>query len=106
MNTPLVRARELVLAYDNQVAVTSSDFEIPDRSVTAVIGPNGSGKSTLLHAIAGLLPAAGGFLEVFGTTPARARRRTTYVMQTVTVAPGTPITVREVERKLSAKKHS
>ncbi|MGM0386488.1 MAG: metal ABC transporter ATP-binding protein [Actinomycetota bacterium] len=96
MSTSIVSARNLVLAYDGTVAVAESSFELPPRSVTAIIGPNGSGKSTLLHAIAGLLGVADGSLEVLGDTPAEAWRQTTYVMQSVAVAPGTPITVREV----------
>lgn len=96
MSTPLVSARNLSLSYGGVTAVAESSFELPRQSVTAIIGPNGSGKSTLLHAIAGLLDAAGGALEVLGKPPGEAWRRTTYVMQTVAVAPGTPITVREV----------
>ncbi len=96
MSSPLVTARDLVLAHGSHVAISASSFELPTQSVTAIIGPNGSGKSTLLHAIAGLLDVGGGSLEVLGASPAQAWRRVTYVMQTVAVAPGTPITVREV----------
>jgi len=96
VSTPLVEAEDLVLGYAETVAVGPSSFTLPRASVTAVIGPNGSGKSTLLHALAGILPLRGGTLRVLGLTPAAARPHTTYVMQTVTVAPGTPITVREV----------
>lgn len=96
MRTPLVEAVDLVLGYDGRVAVEASSFSLPSQSVTAIIGPNGSGKSTLLHAIAGILPVRGGTLSVMGTDPASARADTTYVMQTVAVTPGTPITVREV----------
>jgi NitT/TauT family transport system ATP-binding protein len=42
------------------------DLEIERRSVVALVGPNGCGKSTLLRVIAGLLPAAGGVVEVEG----------------------------------------
>nr|NLD41267.1 metal ABC transporter ATP-binding protein [Actinomycetales bacterium] len=96
MSTPFVEARGLVLSYDNKTAVTDSSFVLPERGVTAIIGPNGSGKSTLLHAIAGTLPPASGELRVYGAPPSEAWRKCAYVMQTVTVPPGTPITVREV----------
>lgn len=96
MTAPLVQARGLVLGYGDQVAVRASDFTLPRESVTAIIGPNGSGKSTLLHAIAGILPVQGGSLEVLGGPAQEAWGQATYVMQTVAVAPGTPITVREV----------
>jgi NitT/TauT family transport system ATP-binding protein len=42
------------------------DLEVGRRSVIALVGPNGCGKSTLLRVIAGLLPAAGGTVEVEG----------------------------------------
>jgi ABC-type nitrate/sulfonate/bicarbonate transport system ATPase subunit len=42
------------------------DLEVARRSVIALVGPNGCGKSTLLRVIAGLLPAAGGSVEVEG----------------------------------------
>ena len=42
------------------------DLEVERRSVIALVGPNGCGKSTLLRVIAGLLPSAGGIVEVEG----------------------------------------
>ena len=49
------------------------DLEVERRSVIALVGPNGCGKSTLLRVIAGLLPAAGGAVEVEGRPVERAR---------------------------------
>lgn len=92
----LVAARDLELRYGSFVAVARSSFEIPAVGVISVIGPNGSGKSTLLSALAGLVPAASGSLEVLGTTPELARRRLSYVMQATPVPRVTPITVQEV----------
>ncbi len=54
--------------------------------------PQRLGQIDLLHAIAGTLPPRSGSLSLGGGT----RNRVSYVMQTVNVAPGTPITVREV----------
>lgn len=42
------------------------DLDVGRRSVVALVGPNGCGKSTLLRVVAGLLPAAGGTVEVEG----------------------------------------
>jgi NitT/TauT family transport system ATP-binding protein len=42
------------------------DLAVERGSVVALVGPNGCGKSTLLRVIAGLLPAAGGVVEVDG----------------------------------------
>jgi branched-chain amino acid transport system ATP-binding protein len=36
--------------------------------ITALLGPNGAGKSSLVHALAGLLPAAGGRIESDGAS--------------------------------------
>ncbi|MFO7778380.1 MAG: zinc ABC transporter ATP-binding protein AztA [Nitriliruptoraceae bacterium] len=88
-----VVGRDLVLAWDNQVALRASDFEIPVGSLTALIGPNGSGKSTLLHAIAGLLEPVSGRLSI--TIRSRRHRAIAYVLQSTTVNDTMPVTVRE-----------
>ncbi|MBH0052669.1 MULTISPECIES: metal ABC transporter ATP-binding protein [unclassified Salinibacterium] len=93
--TCAARASDLVLAYGSYTALAASSFEIPAGKVTAVIGPNGSGKSTVLHALAGLIKPKQGDIEVLGDTPLAARRRVSYVLQTVAMPTGTPITVRE-----------
>lgn len=93
---PLVEASGLVLSYGSTIAMAESSFTLPQGGVTAIIGPNGSGKSTLLHAIAGILPPSGGRLAVFGGPTSESWQRCAYVMQTVQLTPGTPLTVREV----------
>lgn len=42
------------------------DLSLSRGTVVALVGPNGCGKSTLLRVVAGLLPAAGGVVEVDG----------------------------------------
>lgn len=81
---------------DGKIVMDTSDFAIPEASITAVIGPNGSGKSTLLHAITGLLPVVAGELSVAGQSPEKARSRVAYVLQHMNVHQGIPMTVREV----------
>lgn len=90
-----VEGHDVVLRYDGHTAIERSSFDVPAGRITAVIGPNGSGKSTLLHAIAGLLAPAEGTLRTFGSPPAQARRRVSYVLQSMVVPPTTPMTVRE-----------
>lgn len=94
-DVPVARARDLVLRYGEHTAMRASSFSIPAGAVTAVIGPNGSGKSTVLNAIAGLVEPSAGSLEVLGRSPLEARSRVSYVLQSVTVPVGTPLTVAE-----------
>jgi manganese transport system ATP-binding protein len=91
----VAQAQGLTVGY-NEPAIVDATFQIPAGAVTAVIGPNGSGKSTLLHALTGLLAPRSGDLTVLGTSPDRARKRMAYVLQSISVPPGTPLTVREV----------
>lgn len=92
--SPLLEAHDLTLAYGPNVAVAASGCTIPGRGVTAIIGPNGSGKSTLLHGLAGLIAPATGTLRVMGRNP-QEHGRLSYVLQSVNVPRGIPITVRE-----------
>ena len=58
-----------------------ANFAVPAGGIVAVIGPNGSGKTTLLQMVLGLIPAAGGRLEVFGRRPGQANDGIGYVPQ-------------------------
>lgn len=87
--------RDVVLRYDGHTAIEESSFTVPAGRITAVIGPNGSGKSTLLNAIAGLLAPSAGAVRTLGSTPVGARRRLSYVLQSMVVPATTPMTVRE-----------
>lgn len=92
----LAEARGLELRRGTHLAVAASDLTLPAGRLVAVIGPNGSGKSTLLHALAGTLAPSAGTLTVRGESPERHARRTAFVMQTVEVPRGVPLTVRDV----------
>lgn len=47
----LLRIEKLRKAFDDLVVLDEISFEVPDKTVTALIGASGSGKSTLLSAI-------------------------------------------------------
>ncbi len=61
-----LQARNLRLAYGDNVVVDGLDLDVLDGTVSAVIGPNGCGKSTLLRALARLLPAKHGHVLLDG----------------------------------------
>ncbi|MDR3227905.1 MAG: molybdenum ABC transporter ATP-binding protein [Puniceicoccales bacterium] len=69
MSTPSTTSAEPIVA---QLRVARPDFSLdialtfPGRGVTALFGQSGSGKTTFLRVLAGLEPAASGFLSVNG----------------------------------------
>jgi energy-coupling factor transport system ATP-binding protein len=80
-------ARNLTVAYGNQVAVREVSFAQRSGQITALMGRNGSGKSTLLWALQGGVKRRSGVVDVGGSDPAtlpahRARRLVGLVPQT------------------------
>ncbi len=66
-----IAIRDLAVAFrtpagERHPALEGVHLSIPGGGVVALIGPNGCGKSTLLRAIAGLLPAERGAVELDG----------------------------------------
>ncbi|MBA2783134.1 MAG: ATP-binding cassette domain-containing protein, partial [Rubrobacteraceae bacterium] len=47
-------ARGIIKAFGGLVAVSSVDFDIPERSIVSLIGPNGAGKTTFFNMVSGL----------------------------------------------------
>lgn len=45
---------------------TSLDVDLPAGELTVIVGPNGCGKSTLLRALARMVPARSGVVELDG----------------------------------------
>lgn len=80
--TPAVRAtgvgKTFVTKTGEVAALTGVDLAVAEGEFVSLIGPSGCGKSTLLRLIADLDTASAGGLEVFGKTPARARRDQDY----------------------------
>jgi zinc transport system ATP-binding protein len=77
----VIQASGLCFSYGSQCVLENATFEIAQRDFVSIVGPNGGGKTTLLKLFLGLLDASAGTLEVFGTTPIRARRRVGYMAQ-------------------------
>ncbi|WP_313811576.1 ABC transporter ATP-binding protein [Glutamicibacter sp.] len=66
----VLEAKDLVLEYDMRGtkfrAVEGVSFDVAKGEVIGIVGESGSGKSTIAKAVIGLLPVAGGSLEVKG----------------------------------------
>ncbi|THV26161.1 urea ABC transporter ATP-binding subunit UrtE [Glycomyces paridis] len=73
----MLRLRDLACGYGRTPVVHGIDLHIGPDEVVAVMGHNGAGKTTLLRAVAGLLPAMRGTVELDGTDMTRrpANRR-------------------------------
>jgi iron complex transport system ATP-binding protein len=61
-----VRTERLTVAYHGRPAISNIDLRIEAGERVALVGPNGAGKSTLLRAIAGLVDATAGTVEIGG----------------------------------------
>ena len=64
-----VSIHDLVVRYENHVALDGASVNVAYGEALGIVGPNGSGKSTLLKTIAGLLAPASGTVLVLGKTP-------------------------------------
>lgn len=59
MDDHLVHAHSVSVTLNGRSILQDVSFNIPRKSVTAIIGPNGSGKTTLVKAMLGLIPFEG-----------------------------------------------
>jgi branched-chain amino acid transport system ATP-binding protein len=58
----ILESRGITKIFGGLVAVSSVDFDIPERSIVSLIGPNGAGKTTFFNMVSGLYrPTAGSF---------------------------------------------
>ena len=68
-----VHLRDVAVGYDGRLALEHISLTVSPGAQIAVVGPNGAGKSTLFKAIAGLLPARSGRIELECRAPGRLR---------------------------------
>jgi branched-chain amino acid transport system ATP-binding protein len=66
MSEHLLRVSGLHAGYGAGDILKGIDLALPREEIVTIIGPNGSGKSTLAKALAGLLPARAGTIELDG----------------------------------------
>jgi manganese/iron transport system ATP-binding protein len=96
---PGISVREVTVTYRNgHTALRRATFEIPPRTIAALVGVNGSGKSTLLKSIMGFLRMAHGSISILGLPVDRALRRNlvAYVPQNEEVDWNFPVLVEDV----------
>jgi zinc/manganese transport system ATP-binding protein len=80
-SSPAIRLDGASVERGGRTLWSHGTLSIPRGSVLVVIGPNGSGKTTLLQVLLGLVPLAGGRVEVLGGPPRRGNPRIGYVPQ-------------------------
>ena len=78
---PVVRVRDLSVAFGNRVLWDGLGFDLAEGEFLAVLGPNGTGKTSLVRVLLGLLAPATGSVQVTGRPPLHARSRVGYVPQ-------------------------
>ncbi len=61
-------------------ALTDVALDVMQGEFVALIGASGCGKTTLLNVVAGLVPAAGGTVNIGGTPPAAGRSDICYIL--------------------------
>jgi zinc/manganese transport system ATP-binding protein len=86
-NVSLVRGRRPVLR-DVSLSLGPCEF-------VGMLGANGAGKTTLMQAILGLLPAAGGVIQVMGVPPERGNPAIGYMPQSRSAQPGLRLSGRD-----------
>jgi manganese/zinc/iron transport system ATP- binding protein len=93
---PILDIHDVTVAYHQRPVLWDIDLTLDEPRLVGVIGPNGAGKSTLIKAVLGLLPLAGGKVEIFGQSPQSQRRRIGYVPQRESVDWDFPVNVLDV----------
>jgi ABC-2 type transport system ATP-binding protein len=92
-----VRATDLTRRFENVVAVSGINLEVPSGTILGIIGPSGSGKTTTIRMITGSLAPSAGEVLVLGERPAafgrRIRERIGYMPQRFILYPD--LTIKE-----------
>jgi len=95
-DVPALEVHDLTVAYHKRAVLYGIDIAVPEGNLVGIVGPNGAGKSTLIKAIMGVIPKAGGWVEVFGESIDRNPTRIGYVPQRESVDWDFPVNVMDV----------
>jgi ABC-2 type transport system ATP-binding protein len=66
MTSTAISVRDLSKEYDNRLAVSHINFEVPIGTVCGFVGPNGSGKTTTMRMLLGLITPTTGEGHILG----------------------------------------
>ena len=75
MSAAAIAARGLAAGYNRHPVLQDLDLDVHPGEVVALVGPNGAGKTTTLSALAGVLPALSGRVEMAGVARTNALHR-------------------------------
>ena len=62
----IIELKKVSVSYGRSEALRDISFSVEPGDFIGFVGPNGAGKTTLIKAMLGLLPVAGGDIELFG----------------------------------------
>ncbi|MFE2275715.1 ABC transporter ATP-binding protein [Streptomyces sp. NPDC059454] len=71
VSRPVIRARDLTMAYGDVAVLHGVDLEIHRGEVFALLGPNGAGKTTTVEILEGFRRRSAGEVRVLGADPER-----------------------------------
>lgn len=91
-----LEVHDMTVAYHRKPVLWDIDLTVPEKNLIAILGPNGAGKSTLIKAILGLVPRAGGRVDIYGKPYEQQRSLVGYVPQRESVDWDFPISALEV----------
>ncbi|MFC1687700.1 metal ABC transporter ATP-binding protein [Patescibacteria group bacterium] len=89
-----VSVKNLSIHFNGVKVIENLTFDIPVKSISAIIGPNGCGKTTLIKAILGLIPYSGS-VSILNKKPSEILKKIGYVPQRFTFEKTFPITIKE-----------
>lgn len=98
MTTAVLEVEDLIIGYDNLLAVDKISFAVREGDLLGIVGPNGAGKTTLFRAILGLQKYSGK-IKLFGLEDSKYRSLLPligYVPQKVIFEPNFPATVYDI----------
>lgn len=87
---------KVCFSYQDVLVLKDVSFAVNSGEFIGIIGPNGGGKTTLLKLLMGFLKPSKGILEIFGSSPAAARKQIAYVPQSLRFDRDFPLSVLEL----------